>query len=163
MQLAEVSGVVQVVQMLALSTEIFVHNAYSAKTARGGRVRAAEQKKKVASATYFSSWFSLSWWASYHFLQASSQQVKFSSSLQLKQQSSLSAQFLHVMVFTSLSFLSVIIITWFHGFVKYFLERNRDFLHLDFFQKLRVIENFLGRNHQIKIIKEHYVFPFPLS
>lgn len=31
--------------MLALSTEIFVHNAYSAKTARGGRVRAAEQKK----------------------------------------------------------------------------------------------------------------------
>lgn len=34
--------------MLALSTEIFVHNAYSAKAARGGRVRAAEQKKKAA-------------------------------------------------------------------------------------------------------------------
>ena len=34
--------------MLALSTEIFVHNAHSAKTARGGRVRAAEQKKKAA-------------------------------------------------------------------------------------------------------------------
>lgn len=38
----------QIAQMLILSTEIFVHNAYSAKTARGGRVRAAEQKKKAA-------------------------------------------------------------------------------------------------------------------
>ena len=52
MQLAEVSGVVQVAQMLALSTENFVHNAYSAKAARGGRVRAAEQKsRRITPAT----------------------------------------------------------------------------------------------------------------
>ena len=43
-----VSGVVQVAQMLALSTENFAYNAYSVKAARGGRVRAAEQKKKAA-------------------------------------------------------------------------------------------------------------------
>ena len=48
MQSDGVSGVVQIAQMLILSTEIFVHNAYSAKAARGGRVRAAEQKKKAA-------------------------------------------------------------------------------------------------------------------
>ena len=34
--------------MLALSTENFAYNAYIAKAARGGRVRAAEQKKKAA-------------------------------------------------------------------------------------------------------------------
>lgn len=52
MQLAEVSGIVQVAQMLALSTENFVHNAYSAKAARGGRVRAAEQKsRRITPAT----------------------------------------------------------------------------------------------------------------
>ena len=46
MQSAGVSGVGQVAQMPALSTEIFAHSAYSVKAARGGRVRAAEQKKK---------------------------------------------------------------------------------------------------------------------
>ena len=47
-QLAGVSGVVQVAQIFALSIENFAHNVYSAKAARGGRVRAVEQKKKAA-------------------------------------------------------------------------------------------------------------------